>query len=286
MTRNQKELLSECLCLVLRPIIKLMLDSGLNCSEFLNIVRTVYVRIATTEYGIRGRPTNISRVAALTGLSRRQVSRIRRFRDQTDWSPDDATNPINTIIHYWRFDERYVSAHGVGKELPSSGANSFDELAKTYVSGIPSSTLKKEMIRQGIVAADAEGWLTLLKDYAYPSSIDEDFFRNWAFSLSSLAGTLEYNARLIGEDSVSDRTHISKGRFQQIAWSRRLPESETQALQAWVRGEGHRFIQSADSWIARHETQKSCSGEAPTCVSGVGLYYFVNDAAKSDDPDP
>ena len=37
----------------------------------------VYVDVARADYGIDGRPTNNSRVAMLTGLSRREVARVR-----------------------------------------------------------------------------------------------------------------------------------------------------------------------------------------------------------------
>ena len=63
--------------LVLRPIARLLLRGGIGYREFSEISKTAFVQVATKDYGLRGRPTNISRVAVMTGLTRKEVRRIR-----------------------------------------------------------------------------------------------------------------------------------------------------------------------------------------------------------------
>ena len=43
---------------LLRPIVRLLLRSGIPWKDFAELVKTTYVEIATDEFGIRGRPTN------------------------------------------------------------------------------------------------------------------------------------------------------------------------------------------------------------------------------------
>lgn len=254
-----------------------MLSCGLSCNEFVDVVRRVYVRVATEDYGIRGRPTNISRVSALTGLSRKIVRKIRDQHDQPAWTPDEAGNPLNTIIHYWRFDPLYFRTLGSPRQLDVGGEKGFEGLARKYVSGIPAATLRKEMLRLGIASTTPSGRLVLEKYYAYPSELDSDFLRNWAFSLGSLGGTLAHNARLVGRARVTEDVHIREGRFEQIAWSRRLPDENVRGLQEWTRIEGHNFVHKVDEWIAKHESGDVADDHADQTPSvGVGVYYFLN----------
>ena len=59
-------------------IVKILLRYGIGFSEFAEIVEDcVSSMSAATEFGIRGRPTNISRVAVMTGLTRKEVRRLR-----------------------------------------------------------------------------------------------------------------------------------------------------------------------------------------------------------------
>ena len=63
----QRQILSAFL-VALRPIAKILLRFGIGFREFAEISKTAFVDVASREYGLRGRPTNISRVAVMTGL--------------------------------------------------------------------------------------------------------------------------------------------------------------------------------------------------------------------------
>ena len=62
---------------VLEPVIRLVLRTGVTWKEFSELAKTKFVEVATADFGIRGRPTNVSRVAILTGLDRRDVAKLR-----------------------------------------------------------------------------------------------------------------------------------------------------------------------------------------------------------------
>ena len=80
--------------------------------EFSDLAKAAFVQVATEEYGIRGRPTNISRVAVMTGLTRKEVKRIRDLN--VDFSKDFLTrrNPHAELLHYWNTDKDYSDLDG------------------------------------------------------------------------------------------------------------------------------------------------------------------------------
>ena len=75
---------------LLRPVVAMLLRSGITWKEFSDMSRTVFVTVATEDYGRKGRPTNVSRVSILTGLSRRDVTHQRKLLETEQSSGADA----------------------------------------------------------------------------------------------------------------------------------------------------------------------------------------------------
>ena len=69
---------------LLRPVVRLLLKSGITWKEFAEVAKSVFVEVATREFGIRGRPTNTSRVAILTGINRHDVAKQRELLERGD----------------------------------------------------------------------------------------------------------------------------------------------------------------------------------------------------------
>ncbi|MDH3905625.1 MAG: DUF6502 family protein, partial [Gammaproteobacteria bacterium] len=68
----QRQILGAFL-VVLKPIARILLRFGIGFREFSEIAKTAFVDVASSDFGLRGRPTNISRVAVMTGLTRKEV---------------------------------------------------------------------------------------------------------------------------------------------------------------------------------------------------------------------
>lgn len=260
---------------VLLPIVKLMLRCGLGCPEFIAIAKTVFVQAASDDYGLRGRPTNVSRIAAMTGLSRKEVRKIRSEKWSERWTPDMEVTPANTVLHYWHFDPLFAESVGCPRPLRSDGPSSFALLVRKYAGDIPAGAIRKELIRAGTVGEDRNGNLFVKERYFYPAAFDEDFIRNAAFALKNLGETLVHNASLAGDGAHS--TAIREGRFERFAWTDRLDGEAIALFKRWARLEGTRFVERADDWIGKHETSAASSSNSRTGTAGLGVYYFEED---------
>ena len=69
---------------MLKPIVRLTLWFGLGYSEFSVAAKRVFVEVASQDYGVRGRPANISRISAKTGLPRKLVTNYRSNPSEYD----------------------------------------------------------------------------------------------------------------------------------------------------------------------------------------------------------
>ena len=110
----QRQILSA-LLIALRPLARALLRAGIGFREFEEISKTAFVDIATKDFGIRGRPTNISRVAVMTGLTRKEVRRLR----------DKASAGEETVVGSQRGDA--ASRGGQPTITPRSSTSAFGQ---------------------------------------------------------------------------------------------------------------------------------------------------------------
>src|SRR3981189_3344210 len=61
---------------VLRPLFRIVLRNHMSFKAFLDIAKHAYVEVAATEFGIPGKKQSISRIALLSGLTRKEVQRL------------------------------------------------------------------------------------------------------------------------------------------------------------------------------------------------------------------
>jgi hypothetical protein len=265
-----------CLHDVLKPVVRLLLLCGIGYREFSAVAKGAFVQVASEDYGIRGRPTNASRVAAMTGLSRKEVGRIRTDTPIIRWSPDMETTPVNSILHHWHFDPDFSEVPGKPKVLPLEGETSFSALVKRYAGDIPAGAMKAEFTRTGIALERPNDMLSVVKRYALPSSFDEDYVRMSAFSFRNLGNTIVHNAAVRGAGGGAE-SRVERGRFERFAHSDWLLPDSVREFEYWVRSEGARFLESADHWIGTHEIPRNARDSTAPRNIGVGIYFFIDD---------
>ena len=276
MRSSVQQTMLESLGGILRPIARLLLLCGIGYAEFAAAAKAAFVQVASDEYGIRGRPTNASRVAAMTGLSRKEVSRIRADPPTPSWSPDMETTPLNTILHYWHFDPDFSETPGKPKVLPLEGDFSLATLVKRYAGDIPPGAIKAELCRSAVVSESEHGMLSLVKRYSFPNSFHGDYVRKLAYSLGNLGGTLAHNAIVRGAGSGTS-IRAERGRFERFAHTDRMTADAIREFEHWVRSEGSKFLDSADHWIGTHEVPYAAWENTVPRNIGVGVYFFIDD---------
>lgn len=272
-----QQTLLDSLSSVLRPLVKLLLSVGVGYTEFAAVAKAVFVNVASDSFGLRGRPTNVSRVSAMTAISRKEVSRIRKEASDNRWTPDMEATPANTVIHYWHYDPVYSRSPGEPQPLPFHGSPSFSSLVAEYAGDIPPGAMRKELQRAGSVRQLQNGLLVPNRRYFYSSQFDADLIKRIAFSLANLCSTVVHNAELSKDSPITEEENNRLGRFERCAWTEHMSPERLEAFRSWVRLEGTRFIEDADGRIGQSELHKDDWKSNATRVVGVGLYYFEED---------
>lgn len=261
--------LREALGFLLEPVILLMLKNGITWSEFAEVAKTKYVEVATRRFGIRGRPTNISRVAILTGQDRREVSRIRRAMEQPA-EPQPVCKP-SQVLEGWHRDPEFLDADGQPRELElDSEAGSFAQLVRRYAPSIPHVAMIKQLRAVGAVEDLDDGRVRVLKRAYVPKALSEDHIALWGSVLHDVGATWEYN--LMRNNSTE------RARFERRAVNLRVDAKALPEFQAFLEKEGQAFLERVDDWLSAHQIDPAAATEVGRSMRlGVGVYHIGDD---------
>ena len=136
----------------LQPVARIFLRFGRGYREFSELSKAAFVAVAAEDYGVHGRPTNVSRIAAMTGLTRKEVSRIRKRIDECRAAVSDRGTPLQEVISAWRTSDEFLGTNGEPAILPLTGKrSSFQSLVRQFAGDIPDGAMRKELLRIGAV---------------------------------------------------------------------------------------------------------------------------------------
>jgi len=259
---EQKAVVHRSCRLLLRPIALLLLKCGMTWKEFSDLSKRVFVEVAGAEFGIRGRPTNVSRVSILTGIARKEIARLRKDADAEPATPGTRTNDATRLLSGWHEDPAYLGSDGKPLALPERGpAPSFESLFQRYGGDTPFQTLLKELRAAGSIGDDADGRLTAARRYHMPAAMSEENIRLFGTNLFDHARTLEGN--------VSGRKDAR--RFEGYATEERIRAADAAAFRQFVEDRGQQFLEEIDAWLLRHRAADLEPGARPVRL-GVGVY--------------
>lgn len=251
----------------MEPIARFLMRHGIGFREFSEVAKTAFVKIATDEYGKRGRPTNISRTAVLTGLTRKEVKRIRvRIEEQGSRPPPRLGKPAQ-LLEIWHHDDHFLDNDGRPRELEMEGVSGFKELAKRTGGDVPPGALLTELINAKSVKEVSDGRFRCLSRHFNPSGIDTYMALRYGEVLGDLASTLDFNA-VAGNDSDK--------RFERRVWSDALDEKRLAKFQQLIRDHGKSLLEFLDDWISAQGNAES-TGEQKSTRCGMGMYFFMDD---------
>jgi hypothetical protein len=268
----KQHVIQSCRFLLL-PVIRFLLKHGVTWDEFGELSKDAYVAVAREDYGIQGRPTNNSRVAMLTGLSRREVAEVRdRLLDGEQGASSLQGNRLSRILSGWHTDSEFTDEHDQPKDLPATGsAGSLSSLLKRYAGDLPHGAIRKEMRQRGLIEDLKDGQVRVLKrDYVF-SSLDPEIVRQMSLALHDHATTLEHNL---------DENRTSERRFEGMADNVKMSPKAFKEFQNLVATRGFSFLEEVDAWLSRNEIDETKDADARTVRLGVGVYLIHDESEQ------
>jgi len=239
---------------------------GMTAREFNGIAKSAFVEAAGEDYGIKGRPTNISRVSLLTGISRKEIKRQRELLQHPEPTPERKTNGATHLLSGWHQDSDYLDQSGQPLTLSVNGEGAtFSELCTRYAGDIPATTMMKELKRVGAVEQDAEGKLNVRRRYYMPTHFDPQWIMNAGSTFADLGDNINYNL-------ISDADNPS--RFLGRATEDSIDASSIPEFKQFIEQHGQPFLELVDDWLAAHNSKKQVPGGDGQVRLGAGLFLI------------
>lgn len=278
MSTPKETVLSACRHLM-APIVGILLRNGVTYKELASLCKQIYVQVAAKEFGIRGRDTNLSRIAILTGIDRKEAARIKeelKNNDESDAS-QKGQDRMTRVLSGWHQDKDFLEPNGTPKALTVDGeAFSFTQLVKRYGGDMPAVAILKEFKRCEIVSQDEDGKLHAVKRYYVPSQSDPGALLRAGSVINDLSSTLYYNLYK-AEASKGNSLH-----FERRATNTQMSPEKAEEFRKFVEQEGQAFLEKIDAWLTANETnEKENTQHTQTIRLGVGTYLIEQNFSET-----
>lgn len=249
---------------VLRPIARLLIRAGIRFDEFADLVRGVYVETAIRE-GIESPKTpSRPRVAAITGLTQRQVNKYINNEGAlplADPALMDIAVMAVEVLHKWHSTPEYAGPYGIPLELQ------FDTPADRCIRSLVALVMPKadprvaieELLRIGAVVPSGSKHFRAVSR-SFVTQLIEHFGR----TLSRLASTLEYNM---------DPRHTAKRLERNVAADHGLPAELVPEFEKYARDRALDFLVELDNWLAPHLSDEMESTDR--VETGVNVFLYA-----------
>lgn len=260
---------------VLRPIARILLRFGIGFREFSEIAKTAFVDVASSDYGLRGRPTNISRVAVMTGLTRKEVKRLRDKIESGEDRLAVKTTPLCEILHKWHAEDDYLDRLGRPAKLPFAGDSpSFAELVRKFGGDIPPGAMRTELKRVGAIQEEKDGTLRVIRRSVTPAGKHDNLIAALAHSAYPLLTTIAHN---INTEDQNERW------AQFTTFTQSVKTSDIRRVR---RISFDRLVEVSESFddlfIAYESLHEADTDEEHRNRIAVGVFYF-EDTSGADD---
>ncbi len=263
--KQQKKVLNS-FQLVLRPIVKILLRYGIGYAEFAETVKTAYVDVGSSEFGIRGRPTNISRVAVMTGLTRKEVRRLRIKIGGGEDSVSVKTTPITEILHRWHAEEEFLDGQGRPAVLPFVGkSGSFSSLVKKFGGDVPAGAMRTELKRVGTIDENENGDLSVRRRSFWPTDQTQKLESVLVHHVYPLISNVAHNTDPANESNVMTQFAI---------YSLDIESQDKPRLRRMCADRLTDMAESFDDLFIAYESRGDESSVETKTPVMVGLYYF------------
>ena len=270
MGQEVKDHLRRAIALTLKPLVRLLIAQGVTHAEFSETAKEVYVEVALRRFETKGK-VNKSRIAILTGLTRKEVKNVIDRSLTTSYKEKTHSRPAR-VLTGWYSDPAYQGPYGIPLELPYESSDgeepSFTKLVKEYSGDMAPRQMLNQLLESGSVIEVEGRFKAVSRIFMHstlsPSHIDRLGRVGYrVFSTSS---------RNIDADNESGgKTLFDRMVFADDGCTEELLNEFSEYLK--VRGQS--FLEELDVWFSSRKGE-SRPGE-PTKETGVYMVHYVED---------
>jgi hypothetical protein len=263
---TMEKAISSAIIKLMRPLVRILLRNGIPFRTFAELAKRVYVSVASDEFAIEGRKPSVSRVSVITGLSRKEISRVKEEPDHEEDISAQRYNRAARVISGWISDPRFQNSSGEPEELAVEGSgSSFAELVRLYSGDVPVRAILDELVRVGSVSRTNGGRVRLLARAYIPQTGESEKIGILGNDVAQLVSTIDHNLT-DGKDNP---------RFQRKVSYDNLPVEAMDEIRKLSARHGQELLELLNRRMAEQDRDVTPgAGGTGRVKAGVGVYYF------------
>jgi hypothetical protein len=260
---------------LMRPLVRLMMRSGLTFPILADMLRALFVEVAVSDILTDPKARTDSRISLLTGVHRKEIRRLRGLPDDIAATVPDVVTLASQIIARWVGAAPYIDKARQPRPLPrnrsdaSAGEPSFEALVESITFDIRPRTVLDDLLGHGVVLIDSTDRVQLNTTAFIPRPGGEEQLFYFARNLHDHVAAAVANISASGTPRFLDRSvHYD-----------RLTQEQAQALEDYARRAAMQVLLDVNR-RALELTETAADLDEPTQRRiNLGIYVF-----DADDP--
>ena len=268
MAQEIKDHLRRALSQMFKPLIRLLIAQGVTHAEFSETAKEVYVETALRHFEKEGK-VNKSRVAILTGLTRKEVKNV-IDRALTSQRKEKTYSRPARVLTGWFSDPAFQGPYGIPLELSYDSQEkdepSFVELVRQYSGDMAPRQMLNQLLESGSVI-EVEGRYKAVSRTFTHSQLSPDLIRR--------LGSVGYRvfssaAKNIDRQDERDR-HFDRMVFADDGCT----DAVIKDFDEYIRVRGQDFLEELDVWFSSRK-ELNRPGE-PRKETGLYMVHYVDE---------
>ena len=259
---------------ILRPLVRIMLRNGIPSDALTELVRKTYVDVADEEFAIEGKRQTLSRISVITGLNRKEVSRLRAM-PPLDRSDEVWWNRAAHVLASWLRDEAFLDRKGDPLDLPFASSDaepSFTELVRKHSGDMRPRSVADELVRMGAIEVVDDHLRMTSRGYV-PAADPERIVDILGVDTSEFMETIDHNLQAQGEDTLVQLKVLSDN----------VPAEYLKEFNALSARMSRNVLEELSRWLSERDKGRDWSGDDERVVLGLGIYQINRTARKPGD---
>jgi hypothetical protein len=265
---------------LLRPLVRLLIRSGVTFPVLADLLRGLYVEVAMRDLLTDPKARTDSRVSLLTGVHRKEIRRLRTEPAAPRDTPPAVVTMSSQIIARWLGTPPYADGEGRPRPLPRAATTadepSFEGLVASVTKDVRGRAVLDDWAEQGIVTLDDQGRVTLNAAAYVPRPGSEAqlfyFARNLHDHIAAAA------------DNVAGRTVRFLDRS--VHYDRLQPETAAR-IEAAARQSAQKLLLEINRLALPLAEADDAAGDAPATPLrriNLGVYLYAEDDTADEEP--
>lgn len=269
MSGEVQENLRKALRMLLKPLIKLFINQGVTHGDFSDVAKDVYVEMAI-RHNMEGEKINQSRIAILTGLTRKEVKNVLERARGSESSGKGFSRPSKVLLG-WHSDPKYLGPYGLPLQIPYDPNDdkfpSFKELVRIYGADMAPRQMYEILLKSGAISEPEPGIVKVNRRSFEPASLSPELIERF--------GNVGHNFFLTAAGNIEKKSQGGALLERVVSATKPWTEDKLQELVELSKEHGQGLLEYIDNWIVSEEKNFRELPEEEERETGLGIYHYI-----------